>query len=386
MSLGAMAPPAPVAVAGALRVRVPLRRPLVTARGTWYAAESWLLRVVDAGGRSGLGEATLGPFPDPTDEAELADLVRSLVARRIAIRALGGETDGDTGEIGAEPSVALAAVRAALAGARLDMGITPVGPRPRAERVPGNAMIGAESLHASVDAARTAVADGFLALKLKGGGEASSGELQARLQAVREAVGPRVTLRLDVNGAWDPATARERLLALDRIGLQYVEQPLSAAGGVAAVAPAMARLRRSGTGVPLAADESVTSVEAARALLDAEAVDAMIVKPARVGGPGAALRIAELARAAGVRVVISTLLETGVGLTTCAVTAAMLRPDPDAEAAHGIATGSLLSHPLVRHPAHIRAGMLDVPPEGTSIDLDRVAAEPLATERLGDWS
>jgi o-succinylbenzoate synthase len=383
MSPGTGAPPVrdPVAVVGALRVRVPLRRPLVTARGTWYAAESWLLRVADDRGGTGLGEATLGPFPDPTDEAALADLVRDLVAGRVAADGVAGSDE----ELAAEPSPAMSAVRAAIGGARLDLGIIPTGARPRAERVPVNAMIGAESLHASVGAARTAAAEGFLTLKLKGGGEASSRELQARLSAVREAVGPRVTLRLDVNGAWDPVTARERLLALDRVGLQYVEQPLPAATGVEAVATAMAALRHGGTGVPIAADESVTSVRAARVLLDAGAVDALIVKPARVGGPGPALRIADLAHAAGVRVVISTLLETGVGLTACALTAAMLRPDPDAEAAHGIATGGLLGHPLVRDRARIRTGMLDVPPEGARIDLDRDAAEHFATERLGVW-
>ena len=64
----------------AVRVMVPLRRPLATARGTWRSTDAWIMRLTDGDGRAGLGEATLGPGADPADQAVLDGLVRSLVA------------------------------------------------------------------------------------------------------------------------------------------------------------------------------------------------------------------------------------------------------------------------------------------------------------------
>jgi hypothetical protein len=127
------------------------------------------------------------------------------------------------------------------------------------------------------------------------------------VRAVREAIGPDVHLRLDVNGAWDPPTAEERLEAVERFRLEYVEQPLAGDD-----AEALAELRRR-VRVPIAADESVTSIKAARELLDAEAVDVLVVKPARVGGLVVGAEIAALAAERGVPVVVSTLFETGWG-------------------------------------------------------------------------
>lgn len=370
--------PVPV-VAGAVRVRVPLRRPLVTSRGTWDACDAWLLRVLDADGRAGWGEATLGPGADPADQERLDGLVRAMIG------AAGVRRDDADDDL-PPPEAALAA---AIEGAALDLGLV-LGERPRAPRIPVNAMIGAETPAGSVAAARSAVSQGFRTLKLKGGGERSSGELGERVAAVRDAVGPRIALRLDVNGAWTPEVARARIAAVAPIGLQYVEQPLPAArpGDPTErdrVATSMAGLRRA-CGVPLAADESVTSPAAARALLAAGAVDVLVVKPGRVGGPRVALAIADLAADAGVSVVISTLLETGIGLTTAVQIAAMLPGAvPGPLLAQGLATGSLLADTLVRGIADVVEGEVGVPVR-PGIQPDRAAIGSFAIERLGAWS
>ena len=171
---------------------------------------------------------------------------------------------------------------------------------------------------ASAEAARQSVDAGFVTLKLKAGAERETEVLVDRVRAVREAIGPDVHLRLDVNGAWDPPTAEERLEAVERFRLEYVEQPLAGDD-----AEALAELRRR-VRVPIAADESVTSVKAARELLDAEAVDVLVVKPARVGGLVVGAEIAALAAERGVPVVVSTLFETGVGIAAALAMAARL--------------------------------------------------------------
>ncbi len=339
----------------AVRVRIPFRRPFVTAAGTWLERDGWIIRLHAADGRVGVGEASLDPAADSADLDALAAAVRSFVA-------------DDTEPVGV-------ALKGAIAAAALDLGLVALdadtdAPAP-APTVAVNATIATGDLAASVADARAAVERGFTTLKLKGGLERSTSELVTRLAAVRDAVGPGVALRLDVNGAWDPATARDRLRGLAAIRLAYVEQPIPAGDPAA-----LARLRAASP-IPIAADESVSSLAAARSLLAAGAVDVLVVKPGRVGGPVVALAIAREAEAAGVDVTISTLLETGIGLTAALRVAACL---PDR--AHGLATADVLASDLLTTPLEVRAGRMTVPVAGT-LELDEAALDRFAIERIG---
>ena len=161
-----------------------------------------------------------------------------------------------------------------------------------------------------------------MTLKVKAGAERETEVLVERVRAIRAAVGPDIGLRLDVNGAWDLPTATDRLEAIQRFDIEFVEQPLAAHD-----IDGMAELRRR-VGVPIAADEAAASVRDVRGLLEADAVDVIVVKPARVGGPAAVAEIAELAAARGVPVVISTLFETGIGIAAALAMAAGL-PEVD---------------------------------------------------------
>lgn len=346
----------------AVRVRIPFRRPFVTAAGTWLERDGWIVRLHAADGRVGVGEASLDPAADSADLDALAAAVRSFVA-------------DDTEPVGV-------ALKGAIAAAALDLGLVALEAETNAAAAPTpapapaptvavNATIATEDLAASVADARAAVERGFTTLKLKGGLERSTSELVTRLAAVRDAVGPGVALRLDVNGAWDPATARDRLRGLAAIRLAYVEQPIPAGDPAA-----LARLRAASP-IPIAADESVSSLAAARSLLAAGAVDVLVVKPGRVGGPVVALAIAREAEAAGVAVTISTLLETGVGLTAAMRVAACL---PDR--AHGLATADALASDLLTTPLEVRAGRMTVPVAGT-LELDEAALDRFAIERIG---
>src|SRR6185503_10712419 len=78
------------------------------------------------------------------------------------------------------------------------------------------------------EAARQSVESGFTTLKLKAGAERETDVLVERVREIRLAIGPDVRLRLDVNGAWDLATAEERLEAVARFDIEFVEQPLPA--------------------------------------------------------------------------------------------------------------------------------------------------------------
>ncbi len=346
------------------RVSVPFRIPFATAAGRWTARESWLLRLEDPRGRIGWGEAVLEDVAQAQVlEALLADLVTTGLPPSTALL----DRSGAAGR----------AFRAALDGARQDMRARSPRSRPAARPSVGvNATISARDPEAAVEAAERAVAAGYRTIKLKAARKDGTASLLARLGAVRGAIPEGIGLRLDVNGTWDLRTGVERIRALAGVGLQYVEQPLAPA------ALRDAAMLRTRVGTPLAADESVASVQAARAVLEAGAAGVLVVKPGRVGGPAAVAEIARLAADYRVPVVISTLFETGVGLAAALACAAAL-PDvdgwPAADRDHGLATADVLVDDLVVRPFLVDGGRMRAPGGpgsgrlGVTVDDDAVA-------------
>ena len=352
------------------RVSVRFRRPFPTAAGMWLEREAWLLQLTDADGRTGIGEAVL----EPADGEVAASVLHALIREAAGLARDGRLPTPAELELHGRPGRAL---RAALDTARFDLSGTPgAALLPGGRGVGVNATLPALGPAASGEAARQALEAGFRTLKLKAGAERETDVLVDRVRAVRAAVGPDVRLRLDINGAWDPATAEERLDAMARFAIEYVEQPIP--GDDAA---ALATLRRR-VRVPIAADESVASLRTARELLDAEAADVLVVKPARVGGPVVAAEIAALAADRGVPVVVSTLFETGVGIASALAVAGGLPAVegarlPAASPDHGLATAGLLEHDLLRDGLVVEDGRMRLPEEpsagGLGVALDDAA-------------
>lgn len=362
--------------AAAVHVRIPFRRPFATAAGTWPTRDAWIVRLRDPDGRAGFGEVSLDPAASRADLEAMAGALRD---------ALATVTDGTPAEDLVAGDALPAAVRAALDAALVGCGraTLPGSAESGGVAVPVNATISGGDVDTIVSAARAAVAAGFATLKLKGGTEASIEALVERVGAVRAAVGPEVRLRLDVNGAWGEAAAHAALPALEPLGLEYVEQPVAPAG-LGAIA-AMADLRRT-FGVPLAVDESVIDAASARAIIEVGAADVLVLKPARVGGIRAALAIADLAAAAGVRVVVSNLLETGVGVSAgLALAAALAGRDASdgGRLAHGLATADLLTTDLLADSLVVSGGHL-VSRDLAGLRLDDQAVGAHAVDGVGE--
>ena len=189
---------------------VRFRRPFPASAGMWNAREAWILRLTDADGRTGVGEAVVEP-----DDGEVAVTVLEALVREAVSMASGGRLPtGEELEWHGRPGRAL---RAALDAAQFDLEGAPTAAlRPTGDGVGVNATIPLLGPTASAEAARQSVGAGFSTLKLKAGAERETEALVDRIGAVRQAVGPDVRLRLDVNGAWDPPTAEGRLEALGR--------------------------------------------------------------------------------------------------------------------------------------------------------------------------
>jgi len=340
--------------------RLRLRTPLATALGPVRFREGVLLSLRSSDGCIGYGEAT--PLP--------AFGTESLGAARGSLEAGASALEGaDLGEpeelLGwivrrCQPtSTARAAIDCALhdlvarqAGRSMASWLAAKQGRNARAAVKVSALLVSRSPDDLAREARHAVEIGFHTLKLKVGAGSASGDLE-RVAAVRSAVGPAPRIRADANGAWSPDQARARLEALAPLDLEFVEQPV-AAGDVAG----LARVRRDAS-VPVAADESACSEPELRSVLDAHAADVVILKPSAIGGISRARAAAELARAAGVKVVTTSFLDGAVAVLGALHLASSL---PGQLPACGLATSALLENDLAPPPLPER-GRLRVPTE-----------------------
>ncbi|WP_300010491.1 o-succinylbenzoate synthase [Pseudonocardia sp.] len=220
-------------------------------------------------------------------------------------------------------------------------------PEPVRDAVPVNAIVPAVSPSA---AHALVVASGCGTAKVKvADAPGSLPDDLARVEAVRDALGPGGHVRVDANGRWDVDGAVAAIRALDRAagGLQYVEQPCPSVPELAAVR------RRVDTAI--AADESIRRAEDPLAVAVAGAADVAVLKCAPLGGVRRALAVAQ---ACGLPCVVSSALESGVGLAAEIALAGAL---PSLEFACGLGTGSLLAADVVGAPQRPVDGMLAVP-------------------------
>lgn len=169
-----------------------------------------------------------------------------------------------------------------------------------------------------------------------------------RVAAVRaafdELYGPGAgRIRVDANGAWSVDEAVTHLRALDTAagGLEYAEQPCASVEELAAL---RRRLLRAGIDVPVAADESIRRAADPLRVVELDAADLVVLKVQPLGGVRACL---ELAERVGLPVVVSSALESSVGLAAGVALAAAL---PDLPYACGLATSQLLVHDVVTEP------------------------------------
>ena len=168
----------------------------------------------------------------------------------------------------------------------------------------------------------------------------------ARLDAVRGALGPEGRIRIDANGAWSLEEAESRIESLSVFALEYVEQPV-------ATIEEMVQLR-SLVDIPLAADELVRSVEEPIVVAESGGADILVLKVQPLGGVRRALDIAD---ECGLPVVISSALETSIGLYPGLVAASLL---PELDYACGLGTIELNEVDPTREPLVPSDGWLDV--------------------------
>jgi L-alanine-DL-glutamate epimerase-like enolase superfamily enzyme len=339
---------------------LPFKEPYVTARGVLRRREMVLLRVRDADGVVGLGEAV--PLS-----------LRGGVGLTEVVRELEAWAEGQASEELSAPS--LCAVRTAEA----DLLGRRQGDQGRGgDAVPCNATLVAGAPGAVAADAESWAADGFTTFKLKLGAESVKKDVEQpfsqtrdsadveQVRAVREAVGPEARIRVDVNAAWDLETAKRRLGELEPFGIELAEQPVGTLEEMAELGAA--------TSIPLAADESVASLGEAERAASLGACAYTGIKLSKVGGPEAALAIADVLPA-----FITSALDGPVGIAAGAQVALSLAETTNPERlhlAHGLATQRLFAETIASVGCELRDGMLHLPPgPGLGVEIDEEALQ-----------
>ncbi|MDH3470453.1 MAG: hypothetical protein OEM94_03960 [Acidimicrobiia bacterium] len=184
---------------------------------------------------------------------------------------------------------------------------------------------------------------------------------------------PDASVGVDANGAYpDDATAAK---ALDDLNLAYIEQPL-APDDLAGHAEL-----RSAIDAPIILDEPIVDLASAKAAIDLEAADALVVKPGKLGGLRPALAIHDAAVDAGIGVRLGGMIETDIGRAHSLALATLPGfelPTDLGPAERSFAAGRLAT------PVHIENGLL-YPPTGSGlgVEVDEDAIDKIALEYVG---
>ena len=306
------------------RVSAKLHTPFVTSLRRTEFIDSLIVEIVDDDGRSGFGEAPqiwqvtgasiagsqacvdsmLGPLLIGRDPDDLVDTIRAV--RRAVV---GNEAAKSAVDVALHDLVAR---RIGVPLVRLLGGA--IG------TVPTDVTLSAGDPDELTRAAADRVDDGFTVLKVKVGTGDAASEI-ARVKAIRETVGPAVTIRLDANQGWTPREAVRVIRGIEDAGLgvEFVEQPVPGwdIDGLAWVSDRV--------DLPVVADESVFSVRDLTEVIRRRAADIVNVKLAKCGGITAARTLLALAEEHGLGTIVGSMMETSIGIGAAASLAAAYR-------------------------------------------------------------
>jgi L-alanine-DL-glutamate epimerase-like enolase superfamily enzyme len=354
---------------------LPFREPYLTARGRIERREMVLIRVHTSDGLVGLGDAVPLSLRGGASLREIEAGLRELSEKYASA---GGGSNERTEVLRRALPTLPAPARSAVATAWVDLAgkwqgipawqvLGAQAPQP----IACNATLGAGEPEAVVTQALEWANQGFSSFKLKLG----TGNDLEQVRAVRAALGEAARIRIDVNGVWSVSQALEMLGTLEPLGIELAEQPVGTLQEMARVRPE--------TSIPLAADESVSSVDEAKRAVAMGACDMATVKLAKVRNAPLVIPLIGTILA----VYLSSALDGPVGIAAAAHVAQVLfthldthdwedeRP-LDPRVAHGLATQRLFADTIASVECELRGDQLHLPPgPGLGVEIDDAALE-----------
>ncbi len=296
---------------------------MVTSGGSPRQRRGIIVRVGLSCGIAGLGE--IAPLENYSIES-LRDAYRS--ADELVHRVAGVDVPADFGDLralivdiaGADfPPSVIFGMETALADAAARASSVPLCRwifAGAVDRVPVNAVLSGD---ASTVAAQVEYLSesGFGTFKLKVGARSPDSDLET-VAYMRKRLGEQATIRLDANGAWEFDQAAAFLTRLTDHRIEFVEEPLTQS--------ALQRIDdlHRATGFTFALDETIRDRALWENVLESDAVSAVVIKPTLAGGISKARLLCDRARALGKTTIITSTLESGVGVSACLHLAASL--------------------------------------------------------------
>jgi len=195
-----------------------------------------------------------------------------------------------------------------------------------------------------------------------------------RVAAVRDVMGSEARIRVDANGGWSVAEATDALTRLAAYGLEYAEQPCAKVEELASLRVALAR---NGIDVLVAADESIRKSSDPMRVVREQAADVIVIKVAPLGGVQAAL---DIAQECGLPTVVSSALDTSVGIGAGLALAAAL---PDLPFACGLSTVELMAGDVTHDSLVPLDGSIAL--RDLTIDMELLDHWQAAEDRQGWW-
>lgn len=347
-------------------IQIPFRKGEVWSGGTRYSAPSLIVQIETDEGVFGIGESVgptipviqtivekeFAPFLLGRDPMELESILHRLEEYSVNWRQMA--------------YYGLAGIEMALLDLRGKLLQTPVynllgGKTREAVQFAGYIFIDTPANNARE--AESFVARGFRELKIKVGRDVDIDT--ERIKAIREAVGPKVKIRIDPNQNWSVPTAVKAIRKMEKYDLQMVEQPTPYhdVDALAAVARAV--------DVPITADEGCATLEDALRLIDKRACACFTVYPSEAGGLLKAKQIADIASHAGIWCITGSWAETGIGTLGNMHLVGSSRNFPFANDTHlDFMTDDILQHPLKCKQSEI--ALPDQPGLGIELDMAKV--------------
>lgn len=356
---------------GFYRYDLPFGEPVVSGGTTLQSRRGLLLKLAAEDGAEGWGEAA--PLPGFSRETldEAAGQLRDLSGLMLGSDVTADFTDPTRSPpLFPQSTELVPSVRFALELAMQNLSVSPTNsvlPKGGKDGSEGtvliNGLLSGSPERVLRDGLRMSDA-GYRAVKLKVGGRdvAEDADLARK---VRDAVGNGVELRLDANRAWDFEEAMEFGRGVADAGIGYVEEPLSEPERLAELARTW--------GLPVALDETLVGMES-RKLGRHDYAQAVVLKPTLLGGISRTLRLVREASRLGMRSVISSSYESGVGTAGLVALAGVVGEEPA-----GLDTYRRLAADVIRDPLQLPAPEINVARAmlaAQNVDLGRLEPIP----------
>jgi o-succinylbenzoate synthase len=312
---------------------LPFSTPWHTAQGVLHSRDGWLVKICTADGMTGWGDCApptwMGSQQTSAAESDLKRLQLQLTGLDPQQALL--QLDGIK-EIASAALFAYETALLDLLSQQQSLSVSCLLNPQAASLVKVNAALGAIT-QVSDGQIMQAVNAGMKLLKLKAGVAGVEQEI-IRLQQIAVLLPAGVRLRIDANQAWSMDESLFFFREIENLSIESVEEPLHE--------PTIGawRMLAECSRIPLAADESLQTTDIG-ALLECGCISRVVLKPTMLGGLRQCMNIHQQAAAVGVESVVTTTLESAVGVWACVNLAAAV--DMGQRLAHGLATSSWFS-------------------------------------------